>query len=239
VTDRERRSLAGPDRRRLRVAREAVAQVQDMVGWVFGQRLDLDRLSDGEITRLCELVTQSAIPFGHDRGALSEGEQRDLEALVAKGAGLSGDHFERQRKEDAMAQKAEQEAARKRRMPFSRHETTDVFLTFYRELMEENLWADDAAILTLILAQFAAGTPFTSTSRFEGTGDDLTLVIDANMGMLGHVDGQGALDNWYQRILFLAESEEGWLALERRGPTWRIRLGPRLKGALDTAKVAA
>jgi hypothetical protein len=237
--DRGPSAATDRDRRRLPVSREAWLGVQDTVARLFRLRLDADLISDDDVRRLVALVDRAATPFGVNMGALSDGEHRDLERLVARGAGLDDDHFERQRREAVMAEQAEEAAAKKRRLSFTRRETTSFFRTLHEELVEENIWADDAAILTIILAQFAAGTTFASTSRFEGAGDDLALVIDSRMGLVGHVDGQGALDNWYARLKFLAEREMGWLVIEGRGPIWRIRLGPKLTTAFDPPETEA
>jgi hypothetical protein len=215
------------------VSREAWLGAQDLAGRIYRQRVDADRLSDGDIARLCDLAARISIPFGVDLDKLSRSERGDLERLVARGAGLDGDHFDRQRKEAVMAEQTAQAAAKKRRMSFTRREQTNLFRTLFDEMMEQDIWADDAAIVCLVLTQFAAGRPFSSSASLEGEGANAVLVLDARMGLLGAVDGQGMLDGWYERCLFLAEAEQGWLAIDRAGPIWRIRLGPKLKSALD------
>jgi hypothetical protein len=69
-------------------------------------------------------------------------------------------------------------------------------------------------------------------NRVEGRRDDATLVVDdVKYGILG-VPAHG-LENWQQLLEWLERQQ--FLVIERgRGPTWRIRLGPKTLKALRT-----
>ena len=134
------------------------------------------------------------------------------------------------------ARKAAERDAKERRLNLSKSEETAFFRTVGDELRSLNLWADDAAVLTILLAAYATGRPFTSDSHFTGSGRDAVLHLDFNGGsLLGGIDGQGSLDNHRTRMLFL--HDEGWICISGRGPVKEVRLGPRLLEVLDNVPV--
>jgi len=208
-------------------------QWADAVIWLFGVRPNWERVTEREAAELDELLGKAAIPHGFDLGTLSGRERTRLEQLVGKAGGV--DLAEQGRREAAAEKEREKEAAMRRR-PFNREETTNYFRAVFAALENEDLWCDDAALLTVVLAMFASGKTLASRCYFTGAGDSLVLHLNMNFGLLGSSDGAGSLGGWKQRLLFLSEPEQGWLQLEPgRGPERAFRLGPRLREALAGA----
>lgn len=209
----------------LRLVREVVARSAAGEGL---PRLDARRLSDGDTQHLVTCA-ESAVENGTgiDRSKLD----RKFWAIVARGCGLDAGHFERQAREARDAAKAARRDAEQRRLRLSRKQEQGLLHAFYEELAGDGMWIDDVAAVTAIAAMFAAGKTLAPASRFEGSGDDLTLVIDIRWGLLGRAHGEGGLDGYMQRLDYLCG--EGWFKVAKSGPTWRVRLGPRLRGVLE------
>ena len=220
--------------RKRSVDRNRMHGMKSTLAFAFGlPGIDFERLSDDELSRLADLVDKIVVPHGVDLAALDDRERERLEALAGKSAGLAEDHLSAQRQRQAEVEKTKNEEANMRRMPFTRDEQTNFFRRIFEGMADEDLWVDDAAVLTAILAQFASGRTLISTSYFEGEGDGLTLRLNANMGLVGNADGAGTLAGWKARVVFLAD--EGWLWLDRKGPEWQVRFGPKLRDALAGA----
>jgi hypothetical protein len=238
-------------RRRPQVPWDALDGARATLGWLFPNlRISpmWEELGDDETRELVELLNRAWVSGDAMRGVdldkLGERDRRRLERLVGKAAGRES-LFEDERKAELEAAKAAEADARSRRTAITKTEATNFFRAVHRELMRGNIWADDVALLSLLLAQYAAGKPLASTSRFEGEGRDAVLVVDMNYGMLGHVDGSGTLDSARDRLVFLAgvpptwdglnrdEQPDKWLDLDRFGQIWSIRLGPKMLDALD------
>jgi hypothetical protein len=224
--------MADPDRRRLPVSREAWLAAQDLAGRIYRQRVDASRLEDDDVRRLCDLVGLIAIPHGVDLDKLSRSERGDLERLIARGAGLDDDHFSKRRERaQRMTEQAEQ-TAKKRKLPLTRRQQTNVFQVLYQGLADDDLWLDDVSVIAALLCMWSAGKTLDGVTFFTGEGDDLTFHLNASVGFLGRTGSAGNSDNWRDRLIFLGE--ERWLRIERRGPEWAIRLGDRLKAAFET-----
>ena len=87
------------------------------------------------------------------------------------------------------------------------------------------------AILTLLVAEFSSGETLGPRQRFEGSGDDLILVIDATYGLFGvDLDPDSRTADW--RFIFEHLEDTGWLVVKRAGPEWRISLGAQMLRAL-------
>ena len=192
---------------------------------------DFERLSESEAVALVGLAERIRT------GDVGQADRR-FWSLVAVASGFAPDHFERLATERKAAHKAAAREAKDRRLNLGPAEEGGFFRAAAAALAAEDMWVDDLAALAVILAQFAAGRPFASTSHFTGTGREARLVVDWNLGgLVGPVDGKGALDNAKSRVAFLAE--EGWIVLEGRGPQRSIALGPKLRAVLDTVPVRA
>jgi hypothetical protein len=192
-----------------------------------------DRLDDREQAELLELCERSRRSDGEgaDPRRLDAGDFRRFEQLVAKSSGWSDDHFARRREQAVAAAQTAREDADARRLRLSKSEISNLFPNLYRELADHAMWADDLSAICALLTMFSTGRTFVGSAHFEGAGEQLTLVFDSNMGLLGSVDGEGSLDGLRTRLVWLHEN--GWLGLERPGgPIWRVRLGKRLFEAL-------
>lgn len=211
-----------------RLRQDDVAVVQELVALLSAgesprPRVDFGRLSDGEAIELVELA--EAI----NRGDADRGDQK-FWSLVAAASAFDRDHFRKRHEQAKAARKAAEREAKERRMLFGRRETRNLFLALHEALVAEDVWADDVLVLTLVLLQLAAGKPLRESTVIEGSGDDATLVVDANLGFAGRSDGTSAATGWRQRAAFL--HEERWLRVESKGHFVRMRPGPRLAEAL-------
>jgi hypothetical protein len=195
-----------------------------------------DRLDEGEQAALVNLVRE-ANEGGFNVNRLGRSSRDGLEALIEKGSGLPGGFFERTRIEDRQRRELAERDASRRRRPFGRRETTNLFLAFHAEMCALNLFVDDLATIATMLALFAAGKPIDGTlGRFEDSDDGPVLVLNVLHSLAPSRDDGGLLDGLYGRIESLAG--QGWFEIvSRSGPTWKLRLGPRLLDALERGQV--
>jgi hypothetical protein len=189
-------------------------------------RVDFEQLDSGEAAELVKLAGRI-----HE-GELDRGHAR-FWRLVARGSGREESYFERQAEQARKQRKEAASKARERRMPFTKRETTNLFVALYQAMNEGDLFADDAAAIAVTLMVFAAGKPFAGTAAtLEDSAEGPTLVFNVLATSLAPgLDDGGMLDGFRGRADFLAQ--EGWFAIAKSGPVWRLRLGARLRGALD------
>lgn len=195
-------------------------------------QVDFARLDERDELELLTL-TETICGGGRDveMSRLSAAETGRFFELVEKGAEFERGHYERRAREATEMLQTRDRTAKARKITLSRREVSHFFQRAYRELADGEIWADDLGVLSLLLALFSTGKTFNSAAYFEGAGDTLTLHFDVGYGFRGAVDGTGKFDDVNGRLDHLHEQE--WIILTKHGPAWSLRLGPRLRYALD------
>jgi hypothetical protein len=220
-------------RRKRSVDAGTLAAVRDFCTWAVGVKIQWDRLDDGEAADLVRLVKKADLgpgASGLDWDALTKNETKKFERLLAQGAGMDPDHFDKAREEARMLREMAALGAEARRATTLRREAeVDWFRAMYRHLESGHLWMQHLAVLTFVLVQMHAGKAIAHGARIEGEGDQMRLVYSGHFGMFGPADPEGTLAaTWTLEWLV----EQGWLVLEPRGMERRIGLGPKTRRAL-------
>ena len=213
---------------------EQVRLARDRLGRVYGLRLDPRRLGEDDRMRLVDLV-RAATPEdqvgygGVSLGQLDKGQRRALDRLVEACAGLEKGELAKRDEEAKAMRKIEalaREAMRPRRRVVWEEEGAVTFPASVGEHLRSGvLWLEHVAILFALLTAFErVEAPL--GCQFEGTSGDLALLVDANRGLaLGKLtDSDELIARWKKLVEHLGEV--GYLAIEKPGPHWRIKLGP-------------
>jgi hypothetical protein len=223
-------------RRRGPVPPETLKAVTDFLTWTTGMRgLDMSRLDDEEQRKLVTLAEKATTDaWGFDWKALGR-DRKHFEALLEKAAGLDPGALQAKRDEETALRKFDEFFADdQRRWTMNLQAEKDWFRTVAGWLDSGHLWPIHVGVLTAIVAQLAAGRGF-GANRIEGRRDEAVLVIDDinRWGPLG-VSMEG-LANWPWIFDWLVTNN--FIVWEQeRGPTVRIRLGPKTLKALRADK---
>jgi hypothetical protein len=195
---------------------------------------DLDRLDDGEQRELVEVIGKATdgIPNGSNFSRLSAKEKARYEQLVEKAAGAPG-AFAAER--DAAALRGRVAALARRAAKAARPKAggeAALFEVIGDHLAGNILHAEHVACLAVILAQLQTGKTFAPEARLEGGGDDAILVVHDRFGLVGaDRDEYGLIaGRWRDAVQHLHRN--GYLALSKQGPEWRIGIGSRTRRAL-------
>lgn len=194
-----------------------------------GLRVDWDELSADERRELVALTQEADDEDGFSLTRLGR-KLRRWEALVEKATGADGLFSESREWAEIKRQVAElhRETAR---LPISRKEEKGLLAELGEQVRGGYLHGDHVALLALLLVAFESGLPL-GRGRFEGSGANAVLAIDANMGLISEaMDDNGVFVRWRQILEHLERN--AWVAVERNGPAWRIRLATRAKGAMS------
>jgi hypothetical protein len=224
---------------------ETAKNIMDWLTWTIGVRgVDLNRLAARDAQAALGLLQKAEVESknrdvrgGLEWGRLDEKEQARLEGFIARAAGLDADVFAKTREEHRLKNELNQILADGRRHEqMLRSEVRDCFSILYGYVESGHLWFEHAGLIVLLFAAFQSGNPLGDRQRFEGSGDDLTLVFDHRFGLLGgRVDPNGRAGNWKRVLDHLVKHR--WFTLERRGPEWRLKLGPRSLATLRGTSV--
>jgi hypothetical protein len=193
--------------------------------------VDMSRLDEDEQRKLLTLAEKATTDnWGLDWKALGR-ERARFEGLLEKAAGLDAGSLQAQRDEEkALREFDEFFADDRRRYTMSLQAEVDWFRAVAGWLRSGHLWPTHVGVLTAVVAQLASGEGF-GENRVEGRRDDAVLVIDnlGRQGLLG-VSTVG-IENWQWLLDWL--EQQRFLIVERgRGPTVRVRLGPKTLKAL-------
>jgi hypothetical protein len=203
-----------------------------------GVRVDPDLLSEDEQRELRDLVREAS-EGGWTLDKLDKKQQRRFEQLVERGAGDDG-IFERARQDSeirALARSALREAVRR---PITRREERGLLAELGRQIRGGYLNVDHAAAVVVLLIAFESGETFGPKQRFEGTGADAVLVIDANWGFASERHDPGGVFAGWKKLVDHA-AKNAWFVVGKAGPEWRISLGARalrVMGAAPTKRAA-
>jgi hypothetical protein len=198
-------------------------------------RLQWKNLSDDEAETLVALCDAALTKEGAFAPAgLSHRDRAKFEELVERGCvGLDDGHFETLRRDESRRRETGERDAQKRRVRISRDAQSALFEQVFNAVASDELWADDASALFLVVAMFAAGRTLTPLAHFEGgAGLDAELRFSVLAGLLGTADGAGTLVDLPGRIDELGQ--RGWLDVARPGgPRRVVRLGAKTRAALS------
>jgi hypothetical protein len=220
-------------------------QLETVCRWIasnFDVRLgdlDVERLGEGARADLVALVEKARAGDGRGRNLeqLTPKEQKRLERLLERLAGLPARHFERGRDVEKLHQRVAalaRRAAKPIRPGLGRE--AGLFELLGRDLSEGTLWAEHVLVLTVVLAQLLRAEPLAPQARIEGEGLDVTLVADRRYGVLGvdHDPEAELLARWIEPLEHLAVNQ--LLDVDRDGAEYRIKMGGRVRAALWEGK---
>lgn len=224
-------------RRTWRVPREQLAPIEATLFRVYGLQADTGLLEEREQAELVEFAQVAATDGGGGLNLtqLPERDRRKFERLVAKAAAKPSDYFDTTRRDAAAFAKVRELAVRARR-PEARPRweergavvlSREVAFDWFRQ-PEPILHVEHLGLLVFLAGMFENGEAHGRTARFEGAGDELTLVVDANLGLgaASSFDADGSIGRGWRRYLEHLEAN-GFFVVERNGRTWRIKRGPR------------
>jgi hypothetical protein len=219
-------------RKTAETSREALLTAGRPFERVYGIRLDPDRLDDDERERFADLARRATTDErGVNLAPLGKRDRAALERLLGKAAGEES--LIERRREEAKLIAETRELARRAMQPAQRLRLEEAgSVTFpaelFRHLREGVVWAEDIGALFAVVAMLENATTLAPRSRIE-TG---TLVLDRTYGLFGPADPEQR-GRWRDSLVNL--DRVGWLAVEDKGTTIRVRPGPQLASALRRA----
>jgi hypothetical protein len=216
-------------RRRGGIDRDTKRMIEDSIRrtTVFPS-VDLKRLSDDEQHELAQLFHEASAPGGGTNfRQLSDKQRRAWEDLVEKTAGQPG-AFAAERNANDLRTKAAALARRAARAAVPTPKREQAFLGLLgQDLRYGTIDIEDVAALIAVLAALFDGDGLAPGSSVSG-GD---LLVDRRFGLApASRDEDGFLARWESSLKWLSEAE--YLAVERNGANYSIRVGTKTREAL-------
>jgi hypothetical protein len=219
--------LAGAVRRRRGVSTSA----RESAELFLKQRhhgVDIDRLDDDQVRELLDLIDKVKVDGGVNFKVLGRKERRRYEQLVERAALLAPGAFQRERDEVALRSKAATLAKRAARLAVPTPQREQAFLgQLGEDLREGAIDIEDIAVLIAVLGSLFEGEGSAPGSSVSGG----ELIVDRRYGVApASRDENGFLSRWEPSLQWLGEA--GYLAVERSGPNYSIRVGAKTRAAL-------
>jgi hypothetical protein len=227
-----KRTRNAPSGSALQEARDVIRRETAGFNEGMGLRVEWDRLSETEQLKLLTLVNEAGRGRSWSWGRLDDGQRRDLEGLIEKGADARG-AFKGAREFEEIQAIADQAHVAAVRRPLTRKQETSIFLELGRGIERGWLRAPDVAVLSLLMVAFSTGRPLGPRSRVEVLdGGETALIVNNQFGPFsGDLDPEYQLGpRWAQTAEHLQTNE--WIAITKNGAEWWISPGRRLRAAM-------